>query len=98
PPTPTLFPYTTLFRSHDHADADHTDTDWADDTVDRVAVPDRAISRGIVDGDPHTRDHDAHGHDGHDRRDTDANVDTNAGARHIRSEEHTSELQSRFDL
>src|SRR2546423_8421904 len=40
---------------HDHADA-NTDTDWADDTVDRVAVPDRAISRGIVDGDAHTRD------------------------------------------
>src|SRR5204862_34559 len=47
---------------HDHADAD-TDTDWADDTVDRVAVPDRAISRGIVDGDAHTDEPDTEHHD-----------------------------------
>src|SRR5437870_1034696 len=74
--------------NHDHADAD---ADWADDTVDRVAVPDRAISRGIVDGDAHTYEPDTEHHDArhdddserHDRGDNDANVDTNPGARHV---------------
>src|SRR5437868_10289890 len=55
PPTSTLFPYTTLFRS-----------------------------RAAAEGDPHERDQD---YDAHTR-----------GRKDARSEEHTSELQSRFDI
>src|SRR5438067_8017931 len=57
PPTSTLFPYTTLFRS-------------------------RALARRP--GGERLRRHDQHEHPGSRRRQ--------------RSEEHTSELQSRFDL
>src|SRR5438067_8731052 len=61
PPSSTLFPYTTLFRSHVHAD--HPFALLIDDRVDR----DRRLADGAIPDDQ-------------------------------RSEEHTSELQSRFDI
>src|SRR5437868_10272984 len=65
PPRSTLFPYTTLFRSHDLGSqalqqAEH----------DRLAIPLRQAAHLLVDHPPGV----------------------------MRSEEHTSELQSRFDL
>src|SRR5699024_11886652 len=78
PPRPTLFPYTTLFRSHHE----------------------RHGLRGLVAG-PDIANHGAPG--GGRRRGTQALHDTGSDqdlrrwCQH-RSEEHTSELQSRFDL
>src|SRR5206468_12930344 len=72
PPTSTLFPYTTLFRSRNRDDRRHP--------ID--SEPQRRR-------DAQHRRHDAPGHG--DRRD--AGVE-----RPVRSEEHTSELQSRSDL
>src|SRR5207253_11173987 len=85
PPSSTLFPYTTLFRSHDHAAADDEPGARERDKVLDVAV--RADRR-------------------HGRLDC---VDADAvAAEHVvvlvelrlqpRSEEHTSELQSRGHL
>src|SRR2546421_5532215 len=75
PPRSTLFPYTTLFRSHGVAPGESR----AAVGVDRV--PDRRV---------------------HGSRRDDGRADAGArqlGAQHlVRSEEHTSELQSRSDL
>src|SRR5207248_10502010 len=94
PPTPPLFPYTTLFRSdhghdhHHHHDHDHGhDHDHAHDHHDH-----------------HHHDHD-HAHDhGHSHGWTPAKyavllLPLVLYLLHLpRSEEHTSELQSPYDL
>src|SRR5689334_24030098 len=83
PPRSTLFPYTTLFRSHDvelvGADGFGRDVERAD--LDHAPA---RILEAAVDVD---REHAARGTGliGHPRRDR-------------RSEEHTSELQSQFHL
>src|SRR5438874_10008315 len=77
PPRSTLFPYTTLFRSHEPNDfprAEHR----------RAARPRRWPAQG--DGQREIR-----------RRISVGQHDA-CGAHHERSEEHTSELQSRRDL
>src|SRR5207249_10883038 len=97
PPCSTLFPYTTLFRS-DLREELVEETDRANH--DRLAADRR---EGLV-ASPHagstaTRDDDAR-HGGRRRRR--ARASHRHGVlihrRHRRSEEHTSELQSRFDL
>src|SRR5690349_23957696 len=69
PPRSTLFPYTTLFRSHEH---------------DGVRVVDRLAQQGVrvLDG----------------GRGDDLQAGRVRVVRLARSEEHTSELQSRRDL
>src|SRR5207249_12034016 len=92
PPTSTLFPYTTLFRSHARALA------LDRDVATRLRAPgfegERAARRG-----------DGRGH--LPREDVRLRPERRPGGgrrRHlhprdpVRSEEHTSELQSRFDL
>src|SRR5690606_41647845 len=82
PPTSTLLPYTTLFRSRDAA----------------LALPDdvaHAQQHGADAVRPEGEDHDQHApeHDGgHRRRARQAHRSA------LRSEEHTSELQSRENL
>src|SRR2546422_7893424 len=71
PPRSTLFPYTTLFRSHRqpaHRPARHQEGGFAE----RLGRPRYALGPGVHEGRP----------DGED----------------LRSEEHTSELQSRLHL
>src|SRR2546422_3539572 len=70
PPRSTLFPYTTLFRSHDL---------------------EAALARGEACSDPHLRLHPARSHGGDRAHEPDR-------APGLRSEEHTSELQSRLHL
>src|SRR5207248_9497611 len=88
PPRPTLFPYTTLFRSR------------------RLRVPRRRRTRFLdavhrrVDAGPRLRALDRDGRMYRRLRragDSDA-VARTRNARHARSEEHTSELQSPYDL
>src|SRR5438874_7191564 len=88
PPTSTLFPYTTLFRSH---------PDGLDPAIREAGVVD--LQRGVHDDDS-ARDYfvqvlvdrlDVQGKQDMDSRLGRLNVET-------RSEEHTSELQSRRDL
>src|SRR3712207_8504199 len=74
PPRSTLFPYTTLFRSEDVADAVER-LDAVHRGRDGVAIP-RIVHREGVAGEDH--------HAGRD-----------GPAPELRSEEHTSELQSR---
>src|SRR5438105_7076895 len=74
PPRSTLFPYTTLFRSHDHHPlrvAQVLGNVVAEFGQDRVIVPGAAA---------------------------DEVLHRLAGPAGLRSEEHTSELQSRVDL
>src|SRR5205823_9111385 len=91
-PSPTLFPYTTLFRSHTVA-AGHIGEDAADDRPDQRAdeLAGREPAQGIAE--PVFRDlaRDERncgagkaGEDAHQR----------AASEKLRSEEHTSELQS----
>src|SRR5437868_15396857 len=69
PPTSTLFPYTTLFRSPSHSLIDFS-------RVEAIAVPfSRLASRGRQ-----------------------PQISPGWERIIVRSEEHTSELQSRFDL
>src|SRR2546422_5927113 len=76
PPRSTLFPYTTLFRSHDASDDDRAGRGAGDDG-DGGRRPGHAGPGG--------------GHSG--------GVELHAGRRgEFRSEEHTSELQSRLHL
>src|SRR5687768_18301725 len=75
PPGSTLFPYTTLFRSHGHA------------TRYRTAVVQR--SDRLLDERTRLRGRDADGVE---------LLENRAMCRHPRSEEHTSELQSRLHL
>src|SRR2546430_7729980 len=83
PPRSTLFPYTTLFRSHvDVAAAEQqvgaADEGCGDDTEgDEVGLPDRVLVEHVAD-EHHLAD------------------DHHAGGK--RSEEHTSELQSQSNL
>src|SRR5687768_18518355 len=85
PPSSTLFPYTTLFRSH-------------------LSTEDEGLqSRGYAGSDPgwwrrpeSARDPPAHARAGHDRDDRAVHLCLEADA--DRSEEHTSELQSRLHL
>src|SRR2546430_6269479 len=76
PPRSTLFPYTTLFRSHDLADQLLRECGIPGDAGARDAEPARVLDRAAV----------AIGH-------------ADGEARHVvRSEEHTSELQSQSNL
>src|SRR2546428_10290890 len=77
PPRSTLFPYTTLFRSHLQLPVEDVD---ADD------LPRAADARALHDGQP-----DAAAAEHGDRL-------ARLEPRGTRSEEHTSELQSRSDL
>src|SRR5690606_41564807 len=85
PPRPTLFPYTTLFRSSAKSDADGlVTTYWERGTI--AGVECRLEVRLVVDGVP--------------RVDTAFTATFEPGPvdRWSRSEEHTSELQSRENL
>src|SRR5207249_11510202 len=86
-PRPTLFPYTTLFRSRDEHAA--REAALARAAVERFGDhADGAIEIGI-------------GHDDDEVLRAAERLDTFTGVRCAlvdRSEEHTSELQSRFDL
>src|SRR5207249_12017664 len=84
PPPSTLFPYTTLFRSSAAAHASRPSCSELANTITWTGCP-------IT----------------HDQRSTNTSSARHLGNRgtntppmpaHIRSEEHTSELQSRFDL
>src|SRR5207249_6930825 len=93
PPPPTLCPYTTLFRSHRQHLAHREATG--------LAVRDSRRERGIEGVEV---DRDVHGlaQRGASSRDPGPHVDhfhaVTLGLGALRSEEHTSELQSRFDL
>src|SRR3712207_7624707 len=77
PPRSTLFPYTTLFRSHYSRESAHPEEPWSStDNMQTRATRDSAGRRRHAGPDTQVQPID------HDRR------------RH-RSEEHTSELQSR---
>src|SRR5260370_36733741 len=94
PPRSTLFPYTTLFRSH----------------PDRLAARQRFVGPGIVERDAREIDFDAapahelHGGVEHgERREAEEVEFHQSGLLHpfhveLRSEEHTSELQSHLNL
>src|SRR3712207_7009485 len=79
PPRSTLFPYTTLFRSHRRRGADPARPDQPADARD----PDRAALR------------DLHLVRAADRAAPQARGSRDRDRRGLRSEEHTSELQSR---
>src|SRR5437762_11087318 len=66
------FPYFFFFFycSGHHRDLHSFPTRRSSDLVVRVAVPDRAISRGIVDGDAHTDEPDTEHHEKLDRKST----------------------------
>src|SRR5690606_41472245 len=87
PPTSTLFPYTTLFRSSGRIEAigPGLDADGAEvvDAAGAIALP------GLVDLHTHLRE------PGREDAET---VATGSRAAAMRSEEHTSELQSRENL
>src|SRR5207249_8184559 len=97
-PTSPLFPYTTLFRSevartrfgdelepvapaHARASADHVDH-----ALDRAVMVCAGLRPGMDDNRP-----------GPELLRAGARVRDRRGAEKLRSEEHTSELQSRFD-
>src|SRR5690606_41318376 len=82
PPTSPLFPYTTLFRSHPHGEGHHRPAVAADRRGGRLQYHLHAGHGG-------DRQEIRHRHPAHPPR--------LAGAHH-RSEEHTSELQSRENL
>src|SRR5258705_2001207 len=81
PPRSTLFPYTTLFRSHRRSHAAHADR--LRRQLQRLHRPARGAHRGAAQGEART------GRRGRACEDVDL-----GGRRIIRSEEHTSELQS----
>src|SRR5437868_8012078 len=80
PPRSTLFPYTTLFRSHPVEGVPHVGSDRSLEADVRIAP----VAHGVLHG--------------HGAGVTDPAVDDEGAAVVARSEEHTSELQSRFDL
>src|SRR5437868_9969021 len=86
PQSPTPFPYTTLFRSdRDVLLAVHRiGHRWRDEAGADIDLP-QFIERLIVIGDDGAVQQGSH-------------HDTASGGENTRSEEHTSELQSRFDL
>src|SRR3712207_7048296 len=81
PPRSTLFPYTTLFRSHQPSDLVPQPVGRPRDDEPGVAVPDEHRVRALLG--PDRRHHVLDVGAQRDRR------------RQLRSEEHTSELQSR---
>src|SRR5207247_11466037 len=98
PPTPTLFPYTTLFRSAEEAAAaPHTARGRA--ARARAPRPPRRLRTAHDGHRGHGRGHGQPdpGHGGHARRPSRARPRPD-GTQPERSEEHTSELQSRVDL
>src|SRR5699024_12150911 len=91
PPTPTLFPYTTLFRSQASICAS---TLSLMDAGVPIKAPVAGISCGLItEGDRWMTMVDIQG-----LEDFFGDMDFKVGGTHKRSEEHTSELQSRFDL
>src|SRR5690606_41512486 len=85
PPRPTLFPYTTLFRSRRQLTNQLLVASWADDSAEPQAS-------GNHDG--HRQPHGATLHFGFDF----IRLNLLQIQRLVRSEEHTSELQSRENL
>src|SRR5207249_12318334 len=96
PPTPTLFPYTTLFRSEDITERAGVSCKNLDTTgvalvdIDGDGTLDLLVNS--VGGGTHVFFNDGKGHF------TESKEILNTGKGGMRSEEHTSELQSRFDL
>src|SRR5207253_4787599 len=91
PPAPMLFPYTTLFRSGvgepvPDARGAARQADGAIGAQDDVLDLDSCVPRGVDQPFERPREHHAVEHDGV------------AAAGELRSEEHTSELQSRGQL
>src|SRR5256886_7207085 len=84
PPRSTLFPYTTLFRSKEEnvVEIDKTKVDAWGIPVARISCAYGANEQALV----------------HDMSITAAEMLAEAGAHDIRSEEHTSELQSQSNL
>src|SRR3546814_8758656 len=104
--TDTLFPYTTLFRSHEHdqhEQKEHRSTPHAAEE-DRGKGADHADGQAADDDAPEAAEPaERHGHEGHQRevvsdvgRRASERQKQEAGQR--RSEEHTSELQSLMRL
>src|SRR5207249_10395129 len=91
--TPTLFPYTTLFRSPSDEDRNLSDSGRAEGLQrvpqERLAGHRQKGLRKIRREGPHPRALSGCEDDG---------LHAAAGKPFLRSEEHTSELQSRFDL
>src|SRR5699024_12444599 len=85
-PTPTLFPYTTLFRSI--SDASHVEGYTGGERPDQQARANDQARTPDATTDAGTRD----------ATDNRAAAGAGAAGARLRSEEHTSELQSRFDL
>src|SRR5438270_7652096 len=85
PPRSTLFPYTTLFRSHDQQAGHRGDEGLFQES--KLAVPQHGDSREHGREEHRHPDH-AGGHE----------LEILALAGVIRSEEHTSELQSQSNL
>src|SRR5436309_8785456 len=77
PPNSTLFPYTTLFRSHEVPRHGRCAADCGEASVGRRLRSRREIRR---------------------RRDGPLEIELRQGSEVVRSEEHTSELQSREKL
>src|SRR5260221_6261053 len=75
PPRSTLFPYTTLFRSHSCEPLDRSGQHWVERLIGEEGFEDLQQRHALL----------AHGRE--------VDVATN-----VRSEEHTSELQSHSDL
>src|SRR3712207_7926424 len=80
PPRSTLFPYTTLFRSHRHRTRGGNPVRQDDRTIEGAAQGLHAAC--LVHGRP-------------DHREVEATGGADIAVEHVRSEEHTSELQSR---
>src|SRR5206468_11773107 len=90
PPTPTLFPYTTLFRSYllQHAENPVDWYEWGEEALARARDEDRPVLLSIGYAACHwchVMEHESF-------------EDDETAALMNRSEEHTSELQSRSDL
>src|SRR5206468_4377571 len=97
PPTPPLFPYTTLFRSHpSHGASSHRQQPLDAQMVDQFLLQANHVS----DGDRRKRHAPRAARRWIDRARTrgPAASTEHVGADDVRSEEHTSELQSRSDL
>src|SRR5690606_42122610 len=82
PPAPTLFPYTTLFRSREAEEPEEHEHDAAQ-------VPPPVAAAASAGDDPNAPD---------ERDETIARLERELEAERARSEEHTSELQSRENL
>src|SRR5206468_7423749 len=94
PPPSTLFPYTTLFRSHEYFRLRRLERVDFGDQVPRLDELPHLLLQPGCDYDTSVRCEDRHAVE------LALQIDTfRFGLRHfVRSEEHTSELQSRSDL